>query len=393
MTRIFFKTIWNNRRRNILVFIELFMISLILLNLTVYLVNIMSIYRIKNCYNSDNVILIRVSNKEKEDEKITEESFQNLISNFKSNDFVESVSISNNALPYNYSLYSTNFKYENNTFNLALRQVDIDYSKVMKITPLKGRWFNDTDRGKSTSPIIISPDIEAKYFNGNAPGKIIVEGKNSYEIIGVVDHFKRGDTEKPISFGFTFKDKIRNSWWGISFLIRTKNGKTGEMLAIAERQVSSTLNPDKWTIESLNSLENMKNRQNYDTAQGNLLILIIALFIMINVFLGTVGILWYNTNLRIHEIGLKRALGSTGRGIKRWLIAENMFLAGLSIFIVILAFLQSPSFIDSKRIQPGVLSLSIYISIALMIILVFISTWIPASIASKIRPATALKTE
>jgi putative ABC transport system permease protein len=393
MTRIFFKTIWNNRRRNILVFIELFMISLILLNLTVYLVNIMSIYRIKNCYNSDNVILIKISNKEKEDEKITEESFQNLISNFKSNAFVESVSISNNALPYNYSLYSTNFKYENNTFNLALRQVDIDYSKVMKITPLKGRWFNETDRGNSTLPIIISPDIEVKYFSGNALGKIITEGKNSYEIIGVVDHFKRGDTEKPISFGFTFKDKIRNSWWGISFLIRTKNGKTGEMLAIAESQVRTTLNSDKWTIESLNSLENMKNKQNFDTAQGNLLILIIALFIMINVFLGTVGILWYNTNLRIHEIGLKRALGSTGRGIKRWLITENMFLAGLSLLIVILAFLQSPSFIDSKRTQPGVLSLSIYISITLMIILVFISTWIPASIASKIHPATALKTE
>jgi putative ABC transport system permease protein len=393
MTRIFFKTLWNNRRRNILVFIELFMISLILLNLTVYLVNIMAIYRIKNCYNSDNVILVRISNKEKEDEKITEESFQNLINNFKSNAFVESVSISNNALPYNYSLYSTNFKYENNTFNLALRQVDIDYSRVMKITPLKGRWFNETDRGKSTFPIIISPDIEVKYFNGDAIGKIIQEGKNSYEIIGVVDHFKRGDTEKPIPFGFTFKDKIRNSWWGISFLIRTKNGKTGEMLAIAESQVSLTLNPDKWTIESLNSLENMKNKQNYDTAQGNLLILIVALFIMINVFLGTVGILWYNTNLRIHEIGLKRALGSTGRGIKRWLITENMFLAGLSLFIVIMAFLQSPSFIDSKRTQPGVLSLSIYISIALMIILVFISTWIPASIASKIHPATALKTE
>ncbi len=33
--------------------------------------------------------------------------------------------------------------------------------------------------------------------------------------------------------------------------------------------------------------------------------LLLHLFIMINVFLGTIGILWYNTNLRIHEIGIK----------------------------------------------------------------------------------------
>ena len=41
-------------------------------------------------------------------------------------------------------------------------------------------------------------------------------------------------------------------------LIRTKENKTGDMLAIAESQVYSTLNPESWTIGSLNSLENMQ---------------------------------------------------------------------------------------------------------------------------------------
>ena len=71
----------------------------------------------------------------------------------------------------------------------------------------------------------------------------------------------------------------------------------------------------------------MHEKQNSDISQRNNMSLIIALFIIINVFLGTIGILWYNTNLRIHEIGIKRALGSTGAGIRRLLIAENMFLA------------------------------------------------------------------
>lgn len=394
MIRIFFKTIWNNRRRNILVFIELFMISLVLVNLTVYLVNMLAIFRTKNCYDTHNVILVSISSKNDEEKEITEQSFLNLKKVFGTNSFVESVSISNYAIPYNYNLYSTDFKHDSDHFNLALRQVDIDYAKVMKITPLKGRWFNESDIGKAVPPIIISRDIDEKYFQGNSLGKRIREDKNLYEVVGVVNPFKRSDIEKPYSFGFMFKDKVNaKSFWSTSMMIRTKENKTGDMLAVAESQVYSTLNPENWTIDSLNSLENMKDQQNDQNYQRNYLTVIIALFILINVFLGTIGILWYNTNLRIHEIGIKRALGSTGKGIKRLLITENMVIAGAGLLIVILIMLQIPSFVDGGQTEPRVLSQSIWISVITMIVLVLLSTWIPASIASKIRPAIALKTE
>jgi putative ABC transport system permease protein len=157
--------------------------------------------------------------------------------------------------------------------------------------------------------------------------------------------------------------------------------------------VYSSLNPENWTISGLNSLENMRIQQNSENYQRNYLSVIIALFILINVFLGTIGILWYNTNLRIHEIGIKRALGLTGRGIKQLLITENIFIAGLGMLIVILIMLQIPAFVKGGTTEPGVLSWSIWISIIIMTILVLLSTWIPSSVASKIHPAIALKTE
>lgn len=390
MIRIFFKTMWNNRRRNILVFTELFMISLVLVNLTIYLSNMLVVYRVKNCYDTHNVVLVNVHKKNNEDKETTNQSIRNLIKTFGSNSFVESVSISTNAIPYNYNLATTNFRHDSDLFNLALRYVDLDYAKVMKITPLKGRWFNETDIGKKVNPIIISREIEDKYYQGNALGKTILENNNTYEIVGVVDPFKRSDIEKPYPFGFIFDNNFRG---GASLLIRTKENKTGDMLSVAESLVKSTLNPENWTMGSLNSLENMRDKQNDQNYQRNYLSVIIALFIIINIFLGTVGILWYNTNLRIHEIGIKRALGSTRAGIRKLLIAENMFLAGLALLIVVLIIIQIPSFSEQKRVEEGVLSLSIFISVATTIILVLLSTLIPASLASKIHPATALKTE
>lgn len=402
MMRLFFKTLWNNKRRNILVFIELFMISFVLVNLTLYLVSMYSVYRVKNCYDARNVILIDISKKNPESEKIAEVSFQNLKKVLASNSFVESVSISTNAVPYNYSISTTGFKHDSVEIGFANREVDIDYARVMKIVPLKGRWFDETDIGKAVHPVVISNDADGKYFKGNAVGARIFEkdertGKvTNYEIIGVVDRFKRNDIETPYPAAFILKDSIK-AWssWQTSVLIRTKENKTSDMMAIAESQVYSTLNPESWTISSLNSLDNMRLQVNNENYQRNYLTVIIALFVVINIFLGTIGILWYNTNLRIHEIGIKRALGSTGKGIKRLLVTENMVIAGVGLIIVLLIVLQIPTLVNYRgdKPEPGVLSSSIIISVVSMIILVFLSTWIPATIASKIRPAIALKTE
>lgn len=398
--RLFFKSIWNNKRRNILVFIELFMISFVLVNLTLYLDNMLAVYRIKNCYDTQNVILVDITKKNPESEKIAEVSFQNLKKVFGSNSFVEAVSINSNAVPYNYNISTRGFTYDSVEIGMANREVDIDYASVMKIVPLKGRWFDETDFGKAVRSIVISKDVDEKYFKGNALGARIYEKDrenkiSNYEIVGVVERFKRSDIESPYAVAFILKDSVRaGANWQTSFLIRTRENKTSDMLAIAESQVYSTLNPESWTINSLNSLDNMRLRQNNENYQRNYISVIIALFILINIFLGTIGILWYNTNLRIHEIGIKRALGSTGKGIKRLLITENLVIAGAGLLIVLLITLQVPIFVSKGRVpEPGVMFQSIIISVAAMIILVFLSTWIPATIASKIRPAIALKTE
>jgi hypothetical protein len=229
MIRIFFKTIWNNRRRNILVFIELFVISLFLFNLTFYLVDIISIIRIKNCYDAHNVIFISLSKKGSEEKVITEQSFNNLKMKLASNEFVESVSFCANATPFNYIMARLGFKYGNEEILIVERDVDIDYEKVMKITPLKGRWFNETDIGKSVKPVLISNDLEKKYFNGNAIGKRFGADTNMFEIIGIVDHFKRSDIEKPYSFGFFFEVMPT---WEYTILIRSKEGYIKDLLFI-----------------------------------------------------------------------------------------------------------------------------------------------------------------
>jgi putative ABC transport system permease protein len=233
--------------------------------------------------------------------------------------------------------------------------------------------------------------VEKKYFEGNAVGKAFGKESN-LEIIGVTDEFKRSDIEEPYLNGFFFTEDFYSDFSMMNILVRVKPGKIEDFLKNAESEALTVLDPKVWTINIQNSLENMRSSQNDSSSRRRYVGLLIALFILINVLLGVIGILWYNTNLRIHEIGVKRALGATGNNIRGLLILENLFLGGIGLIVVALVFIQIPS-VRLTKVEPPVMYLSVLISIVIMILLILLSTWIPASIASKIRPAEALKTE
>ena len=397
MIRIFFKTLWNNRMRNVLVFIELFIISLVLVNLTVYITERVRIRSIKTCYDMTNVVSLALYDKEDEHQdipfdKAKIELFAKLKLRLLSKEMVESVSFAGNASPFYCCPSGCSHKFGDEEVYIARMYVDYDYAKVFKIKPLKGRWFNESDLAKTIKPVLICKSIEDKYFNGDAVGKMLPDPVVCrLEIIGVVEEFKRTDYEEPRLSGFVFNQEISHPSW-LDILVRTKPGKQNDFLNIAESEVFSVLDPKIWLIRSMNSFENRRSTENLDRLQHKYLGVLLAIFLMINVLLGVIGILWYNTNLRIHEIGVKRALGSTGRSIKGQLILENLLLGGLGLIVVALVYIQVPS-IRITKVGPGVMYLSVAISIIVMVLLILLSTWMPASIASKIRPAEALKTE
>ncbi|HBB92660.1 MAG: hypothetical protein A2X22_07890 [Bacteroidetes bacterium GWF2_49_14] len=397
MIRIFFKTLWNNRMRNVLVLIELFIISLVLINLMVYLTERIRIRSIKTCYDMHNVVGISLYDKVDPNSQTPVGKdqlalFAKLKLNLLSNDLVESVSISRRATPFfGFPEGCTHTLGEEEVF-ICRMDVDFDYAKVMRIKPLKGRWFNESDIGKSITVGLITKSMEQKYFNGDAVGKIL-EGREycRLEIIGVVEEFKRTDFEEPRPAAFVYREEPTSSRW-LEILVRVKPGQAENFLAKAESEIMSVMDPAVWGIRSLNTFDNMRFTENLDRLQRKYLGVLLAIFALINVLLGVIGILWFNTNLRVHEIGVKRALGSSVNSIKKQLILENLVLGGVGLLVVALVYLQVPS-IRITKVEPGVMYLSVASSFILMVLLILLSTWIPASIASKIRPAEALKTE
>jgi putative ABC transport system permease protein len=394
MIRIFFKTIWNQRSRNILIFLEFFLIYVVLSNLSIFYTDMISIKLIPNCYHFEDVVKIKIYSKgDGSDENHLGTHILNLKRALSMNEYVESVSVSQWATPFNYNLASNSYKYNDENVNVAIRNVDPEYSDVFKINPVKGRWFDDTDIGKKVEPAVISRMVEDETFGGDAIGKRFGEDDEEYEVIGVTDEFKRSDIEKP--YGNMFRllgitgEKTYND---VTFQIRIKPGHVSDFLNVANREIFSVLNDDHWTIGSINTLENQRMEQNDNSRIKRLIVLLIAIFVMLNIVLGVIGILWYNTNLRTHEIGIKKAMGSHGKRITRHIVLESLIIAVLSSIPVIIILAQA----EGLRIAPvkgDLFLLSQLIAFVIMIVLVIICTWLPSKLASDIHPATALKYE
>ncbi|MFC2119076.1 ABC transporter permease [Bacteroidota bacterium] len=325
-------------------------------------------------------------------DKAEVKTFENLKSMLESNDLVESVSYAGRASPFYRFPEGCVHNFGDEDVHIPRMNVDIDYADVMKIKPLKGRWFNESDRAKTVKAGLITKSLENKYFNGDAVGKIL-EGREfcRLEIIGVVEEFKRTDFEEPRPIAFVYNEDLSYPRF-LEILARVKPGEANNFLKIAEREIMSVLDPNTWVINEVNSFDTMRKSANLQRLQRKYLGVLLAVFVMINMLLGVIGILWYNTNLRVHEIGVKRAMGATGNSVKRHLILENLIMGVLGFIVVALVYIQVPS-IRFTKVEPQVMHISIIISIILMVIMILLSTWIPASLASKIRPAEALKTE
>lgn len=139
--------------------------------------------------------------------------------------------------------------------------------------------------------------------------------------------------------------------------------------------------------------------------------ILLAAFFLLNLILGTIGCFWLQTRKRVEEIGVRRAYGARRRHIVGMLLGESAMLATLSVLIGILMYLQfalkyktlldsgfannaSLNVIDNWVSHFGehfiIISAIVY---AIILVCVLIGTLIPAISASRVNITAALRDE
>lgn len=394
MLKHLFKLIWNKKKQNFLLISEILVSFLVIFAVFTLLIYFYNNYKKPMGFDYENVWAVNYSNslKTNNSDSLTlfYETFRQTV---KSLPQVTEISFVSDNLPFSQSTNGDGVSYKNSREQVDVFSVEDSYKNVLNIKMAEGRWFSKEDVIAKEHPVIINETLKKKLFGEDkAIGKLIhfdYDEKNKAKVIGIAEDAKfKGDYVKVDPATFVRVDTGSFHWLGHILIKVTPNAD-----AAFESQLYKTMaNYMKNSNVEIEHLLNKRTNKNYFTLVPMIVLLIVAGFLIVNVALGLFGVIWYNINKRRAEIGLRRAIGASGKSVSSQLVSESMILATLSLIIGIFFAIQFP-LLNVFNLPADVYITAIILSILFIYLLVFICSLYPGKQAAAIYPAVALHEE
>jgi len=406
MIRHMFKMIWNRKRRNSLLIIEILFSFLVLFGIVSAAISGIVNYNKPLGFDYENVWILHAGFHHhfiSDGEGDLRETFLRLQRELDSFNEIEHVSWSSVNVPYGSSTIRTSLEWQGQDLALDLFAASDDYAEVFRMPMIEGRWFTREDDASSITPVVVNRELKEMLFGEeSAVGKTFASEKKEYMVVGVIDAFR-------------YHGEFAAS--RLIYFIRTVLSDTLTQMpdvAVLRVREGTDVGFEKELVDHLSSLapgmslriENIKDsRVQYikDMLLSLMLVIIIAGFLIFNVALGLFGVLWYSINRRRAEVGLRRAVGANAMQVSGQILGETLVLATFAIIAGIFLASQVPllglgAVLTSTDSSFGSITGIIYIlgmaGAAIMIyLLVSICALYPSRMAARIYPAQALHDE
>ena len=246
--------------------------------------------------------------------------------------------------------------------------------------------------------------------------KIYVRNKQDMEISGVFKDIKTRDFNATYPLIIVNNPNLQVSDWMHNnnlVIFRLKEGVNFDTFnARFQKEVAPHMSQGNFYFKGIKSLS--KKREELGIMMGVYnkfrLKSSLAIFTLLCIFLGMVGTFWIRCNARRQEIGLMRSLGATEIRVKNQFLKEaGLLVSGAFVFSLILVVnfvvmtdgmaqqnvTGQPEFaLVSEWLSPGVqftmVSLITYLA---LLVIALVGTLIPVRRAVKVLPADALRDE
>lgn len=394
MLKHLFKMIWNKKKQNSLLIVEILLSFLVIFAVFTFGLNSYNNYAKPMGIDYENVWAISYNNTLKTNNSDSLKLFyEGVLRNIKAMPKVIDATYTSANIPFSSSHMSTGITYKGdhiehvNSFN-----VDENYPKTLNVKIVEGRWYNKTDVGSKQELMVINNKLKERMFGkGTAVGKLYdnYDGKKKIKVIGVIENIKfDGDYQTPGYAIYSRYDTSAYRWLG-KILVKVTPDANAAFESQLYKFMANNLKDSNIEIEHLS---NKLTSYNKFTLVPLIILSIVAAFLIINVALGIFGVLWYNINKRRGEIGLRRAVGAPGNSVSAQLVSEAMILATLSLIIGAFFAVQFP-LLNVFDLPASVYLIAMLLAVIFIYLLVLVCSLYPGKQASAILPAVALHEE
>lgn len=286
----------------------------------------------------------------------------------------------------------------------GFRAVYPDVERSDRINITKGRFVNDRDLSELRKSIVLHSKTATMLFGNEeeALGNEVQALGLSWKVVGIYDHRWRETSFVPYT---TYKAITGGNEYVENMVLRIDGIKSIEEADRSEQDVRAVLakqhefDPtDENAIWIWNQFSNYL-KQGQGMAYLNLAVWVIGILTLLTGIVGVSNIMFVSVRERIHEIGIRRAIGAKPRSIIAQVLTESVAITTLFGYIGIVAGMAVLQVIDALfGDQEGFSNPTVDISIALevtvaLIIAGTIAGLFPAIKATKVKPVEALRDE
>jgi putative ABC transport system permease protein len=274
------------------------------------------------------------------------------------------------------------------------RSVTPAYFRTVGIPLLAGRELADSDRAASPLVAIVNQTLARRFWPNASPlgGRLVLElnANKIVEIVGVV-----GDT-KPDRIDAEDRPTIYSPYPQAPFATMTLAVSTSApplSLAPALLKAVRQLDPDQ-PVADIRPLDDLTDRAVSGQRFNTTLLAIFAEIAFLLAAIGIYGVISYDVTQRIHEIGIRVALGATSAHIRELIVGQGALLAVYGIVAGLLAAGALTRLMKTMLFGVSSLDLTTFVVVALLLAAVAVAAaWLPARRAMALDPSTALRHE
>ena len=402
------KLVWNRRRINFLITLEIFISFLVVFGVIVFAVYYVDNYRHPLGFKYENVWAVQVGIERKSDNSDKQQlldTSKEVLASLRDFNEIEHVAITGNAPYARGNWHSTNDLNGHSVKYWGNRMTD-DADQVFGLNVVRGRWFSKEDDGGDYKPVVLNQKTARDIFGDEDPiGKNLIDcfpekdrlqkdgaKRKEERIIGVIDDFRKNGEFAEIYGYLIYRNDLKSSDGEPPryIVLKVRPGTTAQFEEKLVKRMQSIAKD--WSFE-VKTIEQMRAENHTSYYVPIAAFGLIAGFLMLMVALGLTGVLWQSVTQRTKEIGLRRAKGATARRIYKQILGELLVITTFGLLLGVLVVIQFPLLDFLGFATRQVYLYSLLISLVVIYGLTLICGLYPSRLATRVQPAEALHYE
>jgi predicted permease len=279
-----------------------------------------------------------------------------------------------------------------------IRAVSPGYFQTVGTRLLQGRSVTETDRSDTPHVALVSAALADRFLSGNPIGqRLLIDDNNTgprpIEIVGLVENVRHAALDLPpasdiyVPLRQVHPDGVQfvrnNQFW----MVRTASDPAAFRATFLAHL--RTVDPDA----AVSGATTMREHVDLSLGPRRFNLGLFGAFALTAVLLavtGLYGLVSYAVSQREQEIGLRMAIGATDRDVRRMILRQAAGLGAAGALAgLVLAGVARPLVPAGQdvRIDPAIVAATA----AVLVGIVMLAAWRPASRAARMQPTMALK--